>query len=568
MEACTGQKVTFPWTFNVTSSEKVVDIEWHYNADSLLASYVYGNFLPVPTARQQVHFRPNAGLEIRNVTVADSGVYSVFVVILGDIERQEQIVMLDVSGSGATVNVNGVDARLAIMEGRMGALQSENGQLTSEVTSLRQENTNLTSEVQDLKDRLQEVTTQHPTNCREVQIINMTSGVYTVYLSYNISIPVYCDMDTDGGGWTRNVLRVDLEDFDGNSAFAEYTSFSVDGADDNYTLHVSGFNGTAGDALKVHDNMQFTTYDRDNDVKADYNCAVPHHGAWWYIGCYNANLNGLYHQNDSLLASYVYGNFLPVPTARQQVHFRPNAGLEISNVTVADSGVYSVFVFILGDIERQEQIVMLDVSGSGATVNVNGVDARLAIMEGRMGALQSENGQLTGEVTSLRQENTNLTNEVQDLKDRLQEVITQHPTNCREVQTINMTSGVYTVYLSYNISIPVYCDMDTDGGGWTVIQRRLDGSVDFYRPWDQYEKTFGNLNGEFWLGDSLQPHNNQGFSTTDRDNDKMADYNCAANLRSAWWYFRCFESNLNGQYYHSGGAGSNDGVVWYKWKGV
>ncbi|KAK7474926.1 hypothetical protein BaRGS_00033813, partial [Batillaria attramentaria] len=271
MEACTGQKVTFPWTFNVTSSEKVVDIEWHYNAavstDSLLASYVYGNFLPVPTARQQVHFRPNAGLEISNVTVADSGVYSVFVFILGDIERQEQIVMLDVSAletegdfvhalkfetskfyrldipgsSGATVNVNGVDARLAIMEGRMGALQSENGQLTSEVTSLRQENTNLTNEVQDLKDRLQEVITQHPTNCREVQTINMTSGVYTVYLSYNISIPVYCDMDTDGGGWTVCLTFTNSPLNNGPCC----VTFIVDGASDKYTLHVSGFNGTA-----------------------------------------------------------------------------------------------------------------------------------------------------------------------------------------------------------------------------------------------------------------------------------------------------------------------------------
>ena len=41
--------------------------------------------------------------------------------------------------------------------------------------------------------------------------------------------------------------------------------------------------------------------------------------------------------------------------------------------------------------------------------------------------------------------------------------------------------------------------MDTDSGGWTVIQRRMS-DTDFYKTWQEYKDGFGDLNENFWLG--------------------------------------------------------------------
>ncbi|XP_067838283.1 fibrinogen alpha chain-like [Heptranchias perlo] len=101
----------------------------------------------------------------------------------------------------------------------------------------------------------------------------------------------------------ESVLRVELEDWSGNEAYAEYT-ITIGSESESYKLNIANYVGDAGDALITglsldrehtpHANMKFSTYDRDND-KWEENCAQFYGGGWWYNSCQAANLNGIYY---------------------------------------------------------------------------------------------------------------------------------------------------------------------------------------------------------------------------------------------------------------------------------
>ncbi|XP_060596635.1 techylectin-5B-like [Ruditapes philippinarum] len=151
--------------------------------------------------------------------------------------------------------------------------------------------------------------------------------------------------------------------------------------------------------------------------------------------------------------------------------------------------------------------------------------------------------------------------------------------DCSDVHNLgNNKTGTYLIYpTSIFTGIRVRCDMETSGGGWTIIQRRIFKS-DFYRTWDQYAAGFGNLETNFWLGKDnihssfskgkkLPPLSKRGrekFSTFDKDNDIHSKSNCAQNYHGAWWYSACHTSNLNGDY---GNMKTAMGPVWQPWKG-
>ena len=88
-------------------------------------------------------------------------------------------------------------------------------------------------------------------------------------------------------------LRVALSDFSGVKRFATYSFFSVGNPGTKYRLDIGGYTGTAGDAMKRHNDQPFSTFDQDNDDRGT-DCAVTYKGAWWYMGCHDSNLNGQY----------------------------------------------------------------------------------------------------------------------------------------------------------------------------------------------------------------------------------------------------------------------------------
>jgi ficolin len=184
-------------------------------------------------------------------------------------------------------------------------------------------------------------------------------------------------------------------------------------------------------------------------------------------------------------------------------------------------------------------------------------------------------------------------------------------------------SGVYTIHAATPHPHQVWCDMDTDGGGWTVFLARLDGSVDFNRELASYQQGFGDAHGEYWLGlDTLHAltssrqyqlradisdwegasvfsvhesmvvageakaynltvgdlkkgeggkglSNSDGmtFSAKDIDRDIAPHVHCAQKYKGGFWYRKCQMVQPTALYYQGGAYTSarSDGMQWLTW---
>ncbi|KAJ7423096.1 tenascin-R-like protein [Willisornis vidua] len=167
------------------------------------------------------------------------------------------------------------------------------------------------------------------------------SGVYIIQPTGLHPIMVYCEMGEADGGWTviqrnrqdtditwneswstykhgfgnvhteywlgtENIYQITKQkiyqvrfliwDASNNKRFADYNLFSLDDESQGYRLRLGAHSGTAEDAMdsdnprKVHNNMKFSTKDRDQDTYRG-NCASRYGGGWWYSACYSVRLN-------------------------------------------------------------------------------------------------------------------------------------------------------------------------------------------------------------------------------------------------------------------------------------
>ena len=199
------------------------------------------------------------------------------------------------------------------------------------------------------------------------------------------SFNVYCDMDTGLGGWIlfqrrfdgsvdfdRNwveyedgfgtlegefwlglkklyiltshnkwELRVDLEDFEGNHAYALYNNFKISDSSSLYRVNLGSYSGTAGNSMTDFEGdlngMTFTTKDQDHDKWSSGNCGVDHHSGWWHRRCTFANLNGLYlgQNGDNLTGIVWYGlkqwqslkkSEMKIRPVESSTHSKPSSG--------------------------------------------------------------------------------------------------------------------------------------------------------------------------------------------------------------------------------------------------
>ncbi|XP_043245267.1 techylectin-5B-like [Amphibalanus amphitrite] len=308
-----------------------------------------------------------------------------------------------------------------------------------------------------------------------------------------------------------------------------------------------------------------------------------------------------------------------------------------NRLTLLDSRVTELTTSILRS-RQNEQLEELSSQLTAITARLNSQQSQLSELNAQLNEQKSQQEETAATVNSLiakldtivtqqghLTQTSQVTTRIDSPQSQLSELNTQL-NDCSDLP-VDSPSGVYLLLPSGNIKQPpvqAYCDMDTAGGNWTVIQRRDDikPHQDFYLGWTDYKEGFGNVTKEFWwglehlfqltssgrryelrvgleafdgirryavyqgfsvssevdgyklsvsdysgtAGDGLMLSVNVKFSTRDRDQDVDSEYHCAQYYQGAWWYGEgCGWSSLNGRY-RDGGIRNPTGIWWWEWR--
>ncbi|KAJ8035664.1 Fibroleukin [Holothuria leucospilota] len=451
----------------------------------------------------------------------------------------------------------------------------------------------------------------YPRDCHEVfeQCSTHTaSGVYLIKPDgYDKAFEVYCDNQTDGGGWTVFQRR----------SVDNFVKFKR-----SFSEHRKGFGFLSGELWLGNEKLSFLTNQKRYQLRIDMTNSA---GSSFYVtydlfrisdewSNYKLTSVGQYDGTADFVIKQCPTNTIFGPCACQGTCADPEGchkSCTVEETCICPAG----FLLSGSDCVPQEQCSCFDPTfgvipdnegyfSSDCSEHCTCDDGSLTCARN----LQCDRNAVCEERNNLRKCYCNegyigdglICNSMATTRSP------SLPTDCYDVYTAGSPDGVYTIQpTGWTSPFEVYCNM-SHGGGWTVLQRRVDGSLSFNRNWAGYKAGFGSAgpNENVWLGneilyhmtnqknyklridvtrtngvnwymnydlfrvnnennnyrlelgsytgnagrDYMSNHRGRDFSTPDRDNDAYSYYHCAYYYDAGWWYGNCYTANLNGVY--------------------
>ncbi|KAJ8033488.1 Fibrinogen C domain-containing protein 1 [Holothuria leucospilota] len=333
---------------------------------------------------------------------------------------------------------------------------------------------------------------EHPRDCAEIQnqcSSGISSGVYLIRPDgFPDPFEIYCN-NTNSEGWTV-ILRRD-------NGFV--------GFDRNWNEYKDGFGFLSQDFWIGHEKLSFVTNQKNYKLRIDITNS---NGLSCYLnyevfrtsdefGNFKVTSLEQYSGNADECISFCSSNMIPGDCNCQKTCSNPSVC--VNTCSTDDTCVCPNGFYLKG-----EECVPLSQCTSGCFVDGEIVPEGGSYVNAdcsRRGVCN--NGQLTwNDAYSCN------SNEVCEVRNNVRQCYSDDVMDCLDIYNAGFSdSDVYTISPANWSGSPfqVYCNM-TDGGGWTVFQRRVDGTVNFYRNWTSYKEGFGTPYHENWLGNDKLYH--------------------------------------------------------------